>query len=92
MEITLARARRASGDWIVLSVEDQGPGIPPAERERVFEPFYRPSGRAEAAGSWGLGLSIVRQIAERHGGTVSCDARPGGGGRFVAQFPAARPA
>ncbi len=92
VEITLARARRASGDWIVLSVEDQGPGIPPAERERVFEPFYRPSGRAEAAGSWGLGLSIVRQIAERHGGTVSCDARPGGGGRFVAQFPAARPA
>ena len=75
--------------WITISVHDAGPGIPEAERERIFEPFYRPSGRAEAAGSWGLGLSIVRQIAERHGGTVVWRARPDGGGSFEASFPAA---
>ncbi len=75
--------------WISIVVTDQGPGIPAAERERVFEPFYRPSGRAEAAGSWGLGLSIVRQIAERHGGGVACQAGPSGGSRFIVRIPAA---
>ncbi|HEY5072622.1 MAG TPA: HAMP domain-containing sensor histidine kinase [Caulobacteraceae bacterium] len=79
-------------DTVTVAVHDRGPGIPPAERERVFEPFYRPAGRAEGAGSWGLGLSIVRQIARRHGGTVSCQARPGGGGSFLATLPAAPPA
>ena len=73
---------------VVLTIHDHGPGIPEAERERVFEPFYRPSGRAEAAGSWGLGLSIVRQIARQHGGTVACEGRPDGGS-FVVTLPAA---
>jgi signal transduction histidine kinase len=80
-------ALRRSDDRITLSVGDRGPGIPEAERERVFEPFYRPTGWAEAAGSWGLGLSIVRQIAQRHGGSVACEARPGGGARFVVTLP-----
>lgn len=87
VEVELARVDRRSGAWIVITVNDQGPGIAEAERERVFEPFYRPSGRAETAGSWGLGLSIVRQIAERHGGTVSCQPREGGAA-FVAALPA----
>ena len=52
----------------------------------MFEPFYRPTGRAEAAGSWGLGLSIVRQIAQRHGGTVAYQPREDGGG-FVVTLP-----
>ena len=43
--------------------------MPEDERVRVFEAFYRPAGRAESAGGWGLGLALVRQIAERHGGT-----------------------
>jgi signal transduction histidine kinase len=72
---------RPGGARIVVS--DRGDGIPPAERERVFEPFYRPGGRAESAGGWGLGLSLVRQIARRHGGAAFCEAAPGGGGRFV---------
>jgi signal transduction histidine kinase len=55
------------GDGIRITVEDQGPGIPEAERERVFEPFYRRSESRNARGS-GLGLSLVRQIARRHGG------------------------
>jgi signal transduction histidine kinase len=84
VEVELGR----SGDRITLGVHDHGAGIPEAEWERVFEPFYRPSGRAEAAGSWGLGLSIVRQIAQRHGGTVICRSRPEGGGSFIATLPA----
>ncbi|HLW93152.1 MAG TPA: HAMP domain-containing sensor histidine kinase [Roseiarcus sp.] len=69
-----------------IVVCDHGPGIAPADRERVFEPFYRPSGRSESSGGWGLGLSLVRQIAERHGGAAFCDAEPGGGSRFVVEL------
>ena len=89
VEVELIRDRRGAQDWVSIGVHDHGPGIPDGERERVFEPFYRPSGWAEAAGSWGLGLSIVRQIAERHGGAVACLARPGGGASFVVTLPAA---
>lgn len=86
VELELGR----EGGEITLTVDDAGPGIDEGDRERVFEPFYRPSGRPEAAGGWGLGLSIVRQIAKRHGGAVSCLARPGGGSRFLVTLPAAR--
>jgi two-component system sensor histidine kinase TctE len=60
------------GQVAVLQVEDNGPGIPEAERELVFQPFYRALG-TEVDGS-GLGLAIVREIAERHGGSVSIEA------------------
>ena len=89
VEVELSHGDDASGRWITIAVRDHGPGIPDAERERVFEPFYRPSGRAETAGSWGLGLSIVSQIAERHGGDVSCQTGPDGGGCFIVRLPAA---
>jgi signal transduction histidine kinase len=89
VEIELTRDGNTGEGSIVITIDDQGPGIPEAERERVFEPFYRPSGRPEAAGGWGLGLSIVRQIVARHGGSVTCLARPGGGGRFRVSLPAA---
>ncbi len=69
-----------------LSVRDHGPGIPAGESERVFEPFYRPSGRGETAGGWGLGLSLVRQIAAHHGASVRYEAPGGGGSRFVVRF------
>ena len=75
-----------AGDKARIVVCDRGPGIAAAERERVFEPFYRPAGRAESAGGWGLGLSLVRQIAKRHGGGVFCEADPGGGSRFVVEL------
>ncbi|MDQ0467186.1 HAMP domain-containing sensor histidine kinase [Labrys wisconsinensis] len=71
-----------------LTVADRGRGIPEAERQRVFEPFYRPVGRSEAAGGWGLGLSLVRQIALAHGGRVRCEPRSGGGTLFVVDLPA----
>jgi len=73
-----------------LVVSDGGQGIPPSERERVFEPFYRPAGRSESSGGWGLGLSLVRQIAQRHGGAAFCEGQPGGGSRFVVDLATAR--
>ncbi|AWL06485.1 ATP-binding protein [Massilia oculi] len=60
------------GGKIVVQVEDSGPGIPPEERERVFDRFYRVAG-SDAAGS-GLGLAIIKAIAERHGATLLLDA------------------
>ena len=73
-----------------LVVADRGPGVPADLRERIFEPFYRLPGHAEMAGGVGLGLSLVKQIAERHGGSVRCLPRDGGGSRFVLFLPAAK--
>ena len=72
----------------MVRVSDRGPGVPVALRERIFEPFYRLPGHAEKAGGVGLGLSLVRQIAERQGGSVRCEARDGGGSCFVLSLPA----
>ncbi len=73
--------RRAS-EVIELIVCDRGPGVPAAERERIFEPFYRPRGASEREGGVGLGLALVRTIAGRHGGGAWCEAREGGGACF----------
>lgn len=73
--------------WLVLCVEDRGPGVPPEQRERIFEPFYRLPGASEREGGAGLGLSLVKTIAERHGGRVRCENREGGGARFVVNLP-----
>ena len=78
---------RRHGMNIELSVRDHGPGIAEAERERVFEPFYRPAGHGEQAGGWGLGLALVRQIAGHHGAAVRQDTPDGGGARFTVVFP-----
>jgi signal transduction histidine kinase len=88
VEVTLA----GEGDGAVLRVSDRGPGVPPAYRERIFEPFFRMPGHAEREGGVGLGLALVRQIAERHGGRVSCEPRAGGGSSFSLHLPAQRPA
>ena len=70
--VTLRLLADPFGQVAVLQVEDNGPGIPEAERELVFQPFYRALG-TEVDGS-GLGLAIVREIAERHGGSVSIES------------------
>lgn len=73
---------------VEVRVCDRGPGVPHALRERIFEPFYRLPGHAETAGGVGLGLSLVKQIAERHRGSVRCAPREGGGSCFVLTLPA----
>ena len=70
----------------MLVVEDAGPGVEPAEREAVFEPFHRAGAGAGVPGV-GLGLSLVRAFAELHGGSAWVEERPGGGARFVVTFP-----
>jgi signal transduction histidine kinase len=82
---------RRQGRGLQLAVCDRGPGVPPEQRERIFEPFYRMPGHAEHAGGVGLGLSLVRQIARSHGGDVRCEAREGGGSSFVISLPPAEP-
>jgi signal transduction histidine kinase len=89
IEVSLAREGGAGLGMVSAEVRDRGPGIPAAMRERIFEPFFRMPGHAEQAGGVGLGLALVKQIAERHGGSVRCEAREGGGSRFVLVVPAA---
>jgi signal transduction histidine kinase len=67
---------------------DRGPGVPEAERERIFEPFHRLAGASERAGGVGLGLALVRQIARKHGGDARCLPRDGGGSSFEVELPA----
>jgi len=81
------RVERSGAGQPRLTVLDSGPAIPAGERERIFEPFYRPAGRTEGSGGWGLGLALVRQIAQLHGGQVRCQAGPAGGTAFVAEWP-----
>jgi two-component system, OmpR family, sensor kinase len=75
------------GAQAVVRVRDRGPGVPPAERERIFEPFYRLAGASERHGGVGLGLSLVRSITQRHQGSVSCESQEGGGACFVLRLP-----
>lgn len=75
----------------VLTVDDDGHGIPEADRARVFERFVRlDEGRARDAGGSGLGLAIVDAVVRAHAGTVAVSAAPGGGARFTVRLPARR--
>jgi two-component system sensor histidine kinase KdpD len=76
------------GAWLVFAVADRGPGIPVAERERIFEPFYRAPGRASDVGGAGLGLSIARGIAVAERGSLAVSDRDGGGSIFSLRVPA----
>jgi signal transduction histidine kinase len=78
---------KRDGEFAVLRVNDRGPGVPPSERERIFEPFYRLPGASERHGGVGLGLALVRSIALRHHGDVKCEDAPGGGASFVVRIP-----
>ncbi len=85
VDVTLS----VDGAQAVLQVDDHGPGVPPGQRERIFEPFYRLPGASEREGGVGLGLALVRSIAQRHGGSVRCGEHPGGGARFTLCLPLA---
>ena len=78
------------GAFVRVQIADSGPGIPEAEREHIFDRFYRmDSARASATGGSGLGLAIVRALVEAHGGAIIVDERPGGGARFSFTLPIA---
>ncbi|MDZ7890432.1 MAG: HAMP domain-containing sensor histidine kinase [Rhodoferax sp.] len=78
---------RKETEWALIQVCDSGPGVPPEQQQRIFEPFYRLPGASEREGGVGLGLALVKSIAERHGGTVRCTNRPEGGACFEIRLP-----
>ena len=90
-EISVQMAQVSPGH-LQLRVCDRGAGVPADLRERIFEPYFRLPGHAEREGGVGLGLSLVRQIAQRYGGSVHCETRDGGGSCFVLRLPALVPA
>ena len=83
------RVQRTPAGQAEVLVCDRGPGVPEAHRERIFEAFFRLPGHAEREGGVGLGLALVRQIAQAHGGSVRCEPREGGGSCFRLGLPAA---
>ncbi len=80
------------GGWVVITVRDQGIGIPSKDLERIFERFYRVDrARSRETGGTGLGLSIVRHVASNHGGTVEVASREGEGSTFTLRLPRSEP-
>lgn len=97
----LENARRHTGGDISLTLQqtgtkveirvcDRGPGVPPDLQERIFEPFYRLPGATERDGGVGLGLALVKSIAQRHGGSAFCESRADGGACFAIELPLPR--
>jgi two-component system sensor histidine kinase KdpD len=81
---------RAVGHRIMVRIVDRGPGVPPAEKARIFEPFYRGPSRSDSANGHrgsGLGLAIVRGFVEANGGRVWVESLPGQGSTFVVELP-----
>ncbi|MFE2277475.1 ATP-binding protein [Streptomyces sp. NPDC059454] len=81
---------RREGDWAVLGVADDGEGVAEADRERIFQRFVRlDAARSRDDGGAGLGLAIARDVAVRHGGTLTAGAAPAGGALFELRLPLA---
>lgn len=89
-----AHVRTAVKDGVVVvSIDDEGPGIPADQRQTVLEPFHRmEKSRNRATGGAGLGLAVVRNLVEAHGGTIEIGAAPGGGTRVNVTLPVFQPA
>ncbi len=91
---TIRLAARREGEWTLIAVEDDGPGMPPEKLDAVFDRFYSERPKGEKFGTHsGLGLSISRQIVEAHGGTLEAQNRTDRAGkvigaRFIARLPA----
>jgi two-component system sensor histidine kinase CiaH len=85
-DVTFDMGRRDGQAWV--SVADRGPGVPAADRERIFEPFARAvGGRRHRPEGTGLGLAVARTLVERHHGSIAVDDGPGGGARFTVTLP-----
>lgn len=88
--VRLDMVREAGADWAVLTVEDTGPGVDPAELDGIFEPFCRATAaRARDAGGCGLGLAIAKRAVQVHGGNIRAANRPEGGLRVEMRLPVA---
>ena len=79
--------QRPAGDRVIVRVVDRGPGIPPAQLERVFEPFYRAGTPGSAHRGSGLGLAIARGFTEANAGSLYVESLPGQGATFVFEMP-----
>jgi two-component system osmolarity sensor histidine kinase EnvZ len=87
--VTLSQVGTQAGTEAIMLVDDRGPGVPPAERERIFEPFLRlEASRNRDRGGAGLGLAIARHLVLSLGGAIAVEDRPGGGARFCVRLPA----
>jgi two-component system sensor histidine kinase KdpD len=80
---------RRDGDMLAIAVADRGTGVPLSERERIFQPFYRPRGLSPDTSGAGLGLAIARGLADAQGGSLRYSERPEGGSVFTLRLPAA---
>jgi len=97
IEVKLERATTSGpdsglpGDYVRVAVRDNGPGIQPDERERVFEKFYQGTKNRSAGSGSGLGLAISREIVLHHKGEIWLDSEPGVGSRFYFTLPLQSP-
>lgn len=89
---TVTVGSEVAGDRVRVWVEDQGPGIPNEDRQRVWEPYVRLNRSVESAtGGSGIGLSVVRELVSMHGGRTRAEGAPGGGARVVIDLPLTQP-
>jgi len=86
---TVTIGTSATEGFATIWVDDEGPGVPLSERERIFEPFYRGAGQARSNGGAGLGHAIARSIAAAHNGTITAETAVGGGARMIVRIPLA---
>ena len=87
---TITVQAESSGGRVRVRIDDEGPGVPESERDRIWEPYVRLSRDAESAtGGSGIGLSVVRELVTMQGGTVTVGASDAGGARFTIDLPEA---
>ena len=92
-EQTIVLSLERRGDNVALGVEDEGPGVPEGARDRIWEPYSRlTTAESAAIAGTGIGLAVVRDLAELHGGAARVESAAGGGARFVVELPCAVPA
>jgi signal transduction histidine kinase len=88
---TVTVGLKLAGNALIIWVEDRGPGIPPKERERIWEPFRRSNkARESAVAGTGIGLAVVRELCRLHGGSARVEPGERGGARFVISLPGAK--